>query len=300
MVEGVLNIDKPAGWTSHDVVARLRKILKVKKIGHAGTLDPDATGVLVVCVGKATKIVEYLVGLDKEYEAVMRLGETTDTQDASGVVLEKAAWEHVTDKDLLNCFSRFTGEITQIPSAYSAIKVRGVPSYKLARKGEEVEIPRRKVKIYKIEFLKREGADIFFKVHCSKGTYIRTLCHDIGRDIGVGAHLRALRRTRSGSFLIGDALSLEYLSGLMETGRLDKKFYGMDEVMAGFPSIILDEEREKKTVHGNPVFLNAEQGATLLSGSLVRLKNQNGSLIALGVLEGEKLKKVKIEKVLIH
>ncbi|MHB8482100.1 MAG: tRNA pseudouridine(55) synthase TruB [Nitrospiria bacterium] len=300
MVEGVLNIDKPAGWTSHDVVARLRKILKIKKIGHAGTLDPDATGVLVVCVGKATKIVEYLVGTDKEYEAVMRLGETTNTQDASGNVLEKASWGHLTEEDLFECFKEFTGEISQTPSSYSAIKVGGVPSYKLARRGEEVDIPERKVKIYKIEFIKKAGPDVFIKVHCSKGTYIRTLCHDMGRHMGVGAHLFALRRTRSGIFMVGDALSLDDLIHFVETGRLDMEIYGMDEVMSGFPAIVLDEDGEKKIVHGNPVFLSAEQGGAFLSGSLVRLKSINGGLIALGVLEGEELKKVKIEKVLIH
>jgi tRNA pseudouridine55 synthase len=297
---GVLNIDKPAGWTSHDVVAWVRKTLKIKKIGHAGTLDPDATGVLVVCIGKATKLVEYLVGIDKEYEAVMRLGEATDTQDASGKVLEKKAFDSVGEEAVLNCFREMTGEISQVPPAYSAIKIGGVPSYKLARRGEEVSMPGRRVTIYGMTYIKKEGPDVFFKVHCSKGTYVRTLCHDMGIRLGTAAHLYSLRRTRSGTFDIKDSVTLEKLSDDFNAGKIEQDLYGMEEAMTGFPSIDVDPEGEKNVVHGRPVFLSAGQGESLPAGEPVCLKNKNGSLIALGVLEGKNSNKIKVEKVLVQ
>jgi tRNA pseudouridine55 synthase len=297
---GVLNIDKPAGWTSHDVVSRARKLLKIKKIGHAGTLDPDATGVLILCIGKATKLAEYLMGMDKEYEAVMRLGETTSTQDASGEILEKKEWDGIKEEELIGCFSRFTGEIAQIPSAYSAIKIGGIPSYQRARKGEEVNIPVRKVKIFRIDYLGREGANVSLKIHCSKGTYIRTLCHDMWGVLGPGAHVSSLRRTRSGKFSVEDSISLEKLTDYVESDQMEREIYGMDEAMNGFPSILLDEADEKKTIHGTPLVLKEGEGGALLTGSLVCLKSQSGNLVALGVFEGEKTKRIRIEKVLIQ
>lgn len=301
MIEnGVLNIDKPAGWTSHDVVCRVRKLLKIKKIGHAGTLDPDATGVLILCIGKATKLVEYLTGMDKEYEAVMHLGETTSTQDASGEVLEKKEWKWIKEEDLAGCINRFTGEITQIPSAYSAIKIGGIPSYKRARKGEEVNIPVRKVNIFRIDYQGRKGADVSLKIHCSKGTYIRTLCHDMGGILGTGAHLSSLRRTRAGKFNVEDSISLEKLAEYVESDQMESEVYEMDEAMEGFPSIWLNEADERKTLHGAPLVLKEGEGANFLTGNLVCLKSQVGNLVAIGKFEGEKTKRVRIEKVLIQ
>lgn len=301
MIEnGVLNINKPAGWTSHDVVAQTRKLLKNKKIGHAGTLDPDATGVLVVCIGKATKLVEYLTGMDKEYEATMHLGETTTTQDASGEIIEKKSWDSVQQEDLARCLSHFTGEIFQIPSSYSAIKIGGIPSYKLARKGKAVEIPGRTINIHKIDFLGKEGSDVLLRINCSKGTYIRTLCHDMGTFLGTGAHLLSLKRIRSGIFNIKDSISLEDMEECIESRKLEELIYEMEEVMAGFPSISIDETNERKIIHGTPLFLNSGEEKFLERGGLVCLKSRSGSLLALGVFEGEETRKVKIDKVLIQ
>lgn len=301
MIEnGVLNVDKPAGLTSHDVVAQARRILKIKKIGHAGTLDPDATGVLILCIGKATRLVEYLMGMDKEYQAVMRLGASTSTQDASGAVLEEREWESVSEEDVKRCLIGFTGEITQVPPSFSAIKIDGVPSYKRARNGEEVKIPGRKIMIHRIDYLGKEGADVFLKVHCSKGTYIRTLCHDLGESLGSGAHLLSLKRVRSGPFEIQDSLSLDEISEFVASNRLDMEVYGMDEVMKSFPSISLDEWSEKKIIHGSPLFLKEGEGEFLKNGSLVCLKSRSGALVALGVFENEGTKKIKIDKVLVQ
>ncbi|MFI5304633.1 MAG: tRNA pseudouridine(55) synthase TruB [Nitrospiria bacterium] len=297
---GILNVNKPAGWTSHDVVARTRKLLNTKKIGHAGTLDPDATGVLILCIGKATKLVQYLIGMDKEYEAVMRLGESTTTQDASGEVLEKKPWLSVHEEDLIRCFSQFTGEITQVPSAYSAIKIGGVSSYKLARQGKDVKIPGRTVKVHKIELLGKQGPDVFIRIQCSKGTYIRTLCHDMGFSLGTRAHLFSLKRTRSGIFNINDSISLEEISDCVESNRMDMEIYGMDEVMTEYPSISIDELSEKKVIHGSPLLLKDGEEKYLKRGNVVCLKNRNGILLALGVFEGEETKTVKIDKVLIQ
>lgn len=297
---GVLNVDKPAGLTSHDVVVRARRLLNIKKIGHAGTLDPDATGVLVLCIGKATRLVEYLMGMDKEYQAVMRLGVSTSTQDASGEILEEKRWDSVSEEDLKRCFMEFTGEITQIPPAFSAIKIDGVPSYKRARNGEEVRIPGRVVTIHHIDYLRKEGRDILMKIHCSKGTYIRTLCHDIGRSLGTGAHLYSLRRLRSGPFEIAESITLEEISECVATKRIDMELYTMDDVMKSFPSISLDEWSEKKILHGSPLHLKEGEGEFLKNGNLVCLKSKSGTLVALGIFENEKTKKIKIDKVLVQ
>src|ERR1700693_5569075 len=209
MVEGILNIDKPSGWTSHDVVAKLRGVIGIRKIGHAGTLDPAATGVLVVCVGNGTRIVEYLVEDDKIYEGIMKLGEATDTQDGEGSVVEQKPWEQLTEEGIASCFAKFTGEISQTPPSFSAVKLGGVPSYKLARAGRAVAVPERTVTIHSLEFLRKKGALVTFKVHCSKGTYIRTLCQDIGESLGTAAHLAVLRRVRAGQVGIHNLPTLE-------------------------------------------------------------------------------------------
>jgi tRNA pseudouridine55 synthase len=219
-MDGFLVIDKPAGVTSHDVVNKVRAIVGQKKVGHTGTLDPFAVGVLPMALGEATKAIPFLDEAVKEYRAVMRLGEATDTQDRTGMVSRKADWSHITPEILLEATSRFTGRISQIPPMFSALKRDGVPLYKLARRGLEVERDDREIEIFSLSVEKISLQDVAFTVRCSRGTYVRTLAHDIGERLGCGAHLLELRRTASGPFLCRDMLSIDALAGAARLGKL--------------------------------------------------------------------------------
>ncbi len=210
-MDGILNINKPKGMTSHDVVLRVRKVFRLKKVGHAGTLDPDATGVLVICLGKATKAVRFLVNDNKEYEAVMILGISTDSQDASGRVLKKVDELKVSELEVRKALEKLQGQTDQIPPMLSAIHYQGKRLYQLARQGKVVERAPRKIKIFSLEILEMELPRVKFHVVCSKGTYIRTLCADAGEILGCGAHQAELVRIRSGNFHIRDSLTLEEL-----------------------------------------------------------------------------------------
>jgi len=207
--EGVLLIDKPRGCTSHDVVDRVRRKLKMKKVGHAGTLDPNATGLLIILVGKATKVSQYLMSLDKEYEGTMKLGEITNTYDSEGEVMETRDVPELEAGAIEEAFAGFFGDQYQTPPMFSAKKVDGVPLYKLARKGKEIEREPRFIRISRLEVEAYEPPLLTFSVACSKGTYIRTLAHDIGEKLGCGAHLDSLRRTISGSFNIQQCTPLD-------------------------------------------------------------------------------------------
>lgn len=207
--EGVLLIDKPVGCTSHDVVDRVRRKLKMKKIGHAGTLDPNATGLLIILVGKATKVSQYLMSLDKEYSGAMKLGEITNTYDSEGEIMETRDVPTLTEEAVNEVFGEFLGDQYQTPPMFSAKKIDGVPLYKLARKGKEVEREPRFIRISRFDLISVELPIINFEVACSKGTYIRTLAHDIGEKLGCGAHLESLRRTVSGNFKIAQCTPLD-------------------------------------------------------------------------------------------
>ena len=210
--EVVLPVDKPQGWTSFDIVKKMRGMLRVKKIGHAGTLDPMATGLLICLVGKATKRMESFMLLEKTYTGVVRLGETTPSYDAETEVSQRIPATGVTDSDIAGAAQSFVGTIEQVPPMYSAIKVGGERLYKKARRGETIARKARFVSIYRFDVTGRDGADVAFKVRCSKGTYIRTLAHDIGQKLGVGGHLVALRRTAIGPISVEDAWSVDALS----------------------------------------------------------------------------------------
>lgn len=222
LVNGILNINKPQGPTSRQVVDRVRRIFGMPKAGHAGTLDPDATGVLLICLGKATKLFEALQAGEKEYEGTLTLGVTTDTMDASGKVIQTTDVSSVTEEQIIAAFKQFEGEIEQIPPMFSAIKHKGRPLYKLARRGIKVERSPRVVTIHHLEVLEihkpaaDEKIEIKFRVSCSKGTYIRVLASDIGTAIGCGAHLSSLTRTRSGIFTLSDAISLDEIENCPE------------------------------------------------------------------------------------
>ncbi|MBW8780528.1 MAG: tRNA pseudouridine(55) synthase TruB [Verrucomicrobia bacterium] len=219
--DGVLLIDKPSEHTSHDVVARLRGILRMKRIGHAGTLDPMATGLLVVLVGKATRISQYLMSVDKEYTGTIKLGEVTNTQDAEGEVLETRPVPSLTEADVRAALNGFLGDQYQMPPMFSAIKIAGKPLYKSARAGEEVEREPRFIRVSQYDLLRWESPEIDFRVLCTKGTYVRTLAHDLGQKLGCGAHLKALRRIASGSLNVSRAVTLEQLQK-MTPAEIDK------------------------------------------------------------------------------
>lgn len=213
-LEGILLVDKPSDHTSHDVVARLRGKLKMKRIGHAGTLDPMATGLLIILVGKATRVSQYLMSLDKEYEGTVEFGKVTDTQDADGEVMETRPVPPLTEAEIKTALAGFQGDQYQTPPMYSAVKIDGVPLYKSARKGEEVAREPRFIRVHSWELLRLELPRFDFRMRCTKGTYVRTLAHDLGQRLGCGAHLAALRRTASDKFHVSQALTLDAINAL--------------------------------------------------------------------------------------
>jgi tRNA pseudouridine55 synthase len=213
-LDGVLLVDKPGEHTSHDVIARLRGKLRMRKVGHAGTLDPMATGLLIVLLGRATRVSQFLISLDKEYEGTIELGKTTDSQDADGQVMETRPVPPLTQEQVSAAIQGFLGDQYQMPPMFSAIKIGGVPLYKKARKGEEVEREPRFIRVSSWDILRFESPRIYFRLRCSKGTYVRTLAHDLGTKLGCGAHLSALRRTATDRFNVSQALTMEEIEKL--------------------------------------------------------------------------------------
>ena len=251
MLHGVLNIYKEKGYTSHDVVAKLRRIVGQKKIGHTGTLDPDAVGVLPVCLGKATKVCDMLTDKDKTYEAVLLLGKVTDTQDSSGRILAESDIQNLEEQEVQKAVCSFAGEYDQIPPMYSALKVNGKKLYELARNGQEVERKPRRVIIHKIRILKMELPRVHMEVTCSKGTYIRTLCHDIGQSLGCGGIMESLVRTRVERFAIEDSIRLEEAEDLMQAGKLTERMIPVDQMFEGYVKLYLKTEAAKAVRNGN-------------------------------------------------
>lgn len=232
-LEGVLLVDKPTDHTSHDVVARLRGKLKTRRIGHAGTLDPMATGVLVVLVGKATKVSQYLMSLDKEYTGTIVLGKVTNTQDAEGEMLETRPVPPLSEQELKDAMKTFVGDQYQLPPMFSAIKIDGVPLYKKARQGEEVEREPRFVRVSSFDLLRFESPEIDFVLRCSKGTYVRTVAHDLGQKLGCGAHLSKLRRTATGKFAISQCLTMDEIEAL-SLPEIEKRLLPVHEAVPSF------------------------------------------------------------------
>lgn len=251
-MDGILNIYKEKGYTSHDVVAKLRGILKTKKIGHTGTLDPDAQGVLPVCVGRATKLCDMLTDKDKAYEAVMLLGKATDTQDITGNVLsESELGEDITTEKVAEVINSFVGEYMQVPPMYSALKVNGKKLYELARSGIEVERKARKVYIHSIEIKDISLPRVTMTVNCSKGTYIRTLCHDIGETLGVGGCMEELLRIKSGQFEINDSIKIDDVKKYVDDGRISDIMKPIDGVFEKYQKCIVKKEYNVLIYNGN-------------------------------------------------
>lgn len=251
MINGIVNIYKEKGYTSHDVVAVLRKVVGQKKIGHTGTLDPDATGVLPVCLGRATKVCELLTDHDKTYEALLLLGKTTDTQDISGEVLEERNPGDLTEEEVRSCIESFIGEYDQIPPMYSALKVNGKKLYELAREGKTVERKSRRVQIHGIRILEMNLPHVRMEVDCSKGTYIRTLCHDIGEKLQVGGCMEELERTKVGRFLKEDAVTLDEVRQKMEQGEGAELFTPLDQIFAELPAVTVTDAKAWMSYNGN-------------------------------------------------
>ena len=256
-MNGIVIVDKPQGWTSQDVTARLRRVFNTRRIGHGGTLDPMATGVLPVFVGRATRGVEFFEHAEKTYEATLRLGLTTDTEDTSGTVLTEQE-VHISEADFLGILPQFRGKIQQIPPMYSALKINGQKLVDLARKGREVERQPREIEIFQLDCLEYNGNEAKLRVRCSKGTYIRTLCKDIGQALGCGGCMAALRRVQAGEYIIEEAVPLQEL---LETENSEKYLRPVDSMFRNYPAVTLTEKQELRCRNGNSFSIILADGA---------------------------------------
>ncbi len=302
-MDGVLIIDKPAGMTSHDVVARVRRAIDHRRVGHTGTLDPFATGVLVVLVGRATRLAQFLSGAEKEYEATIRLGYATDTGDVTGQRLTSFTTEtqrhtEIHSEEIESAMASLRGEIEQTPPMYSAKKVDGKKLYELARRGEEIERKPVRVKISEFETVAGDGVllnekddgatDLRVRVVCSAGTYIRTLAEDFGKQLGVGAHVSELRRTRAGEFKISEAITLGRLCEEAQAGSLDQVLILPDVALSSFPEVQLEVDDVRRVGQGIDLEVEGTHSANWPQGQRVRLRNSDGQLIAVGTYDQER------------
>ena len=288
-MNGVLPVDKPAGPTSHDVVAAARRALDTRRIGHTGTLDPFATGLLLLCVGPSTKLAQYISGLDKVYEAVARLGTATDTLDATGeVVAETDAWASLDEAAVRAAFERQQGTVRQTPPAYSAKRVGGRKAYELARSGQAVELAPVEVTIHALEVESVDGADVHFRMRCSSGTYVRAVARDAGETLGVGAHLTALRRTAVGRHEVADAVGFDALTAAEADGSGSGTAEAVETVLltplqalAHLPRVEVDAEQARRVGHGQRLELAAETGLVALAegGELRAVAESDGRFV---------------------
>lgn len=287
-MNGILNILKPPGMTSFDVVGFLRGVTRIKKIGHTGTLDPAAIGVLPICIGSSTKTIEYITNKDKIYRAEVTLGFSTDTQDSTGTVLEEKP-VNVTQAEIEECLQKFSGNIKQIPPMYSAVKVNGKKLYELAREGIEIERKARDITIYSIRCVRPLFKDLdgkykfMIEVHCSKGTYIRTLCHDIGQLLGTGANMSFLIRTKAGNFHIDKSVTLDEVADVYRAGEIEKLLLQPEGVFEDFSSITLEGKEVKKYLNG-VIFDVANRIDSLGEEELIRVYDNNNEFLGLGKL----------------
>lgn len=284
-LNGIILVDKPSDWTSHDVVGKLRGILHERRIGHSGTLDPMATGLLVVFVGRATRAVEFAEADSKEYIAGLRLGVSTDTQDITGNTL-KSSNSLPSRAELEQALGAFKGEISQIPPMYSAIKVGGKKLYELARRGESVERKPRKITIDMLDIIGENDGDYLLDIVCSKGTYIRTLCNDIGDSLGCGGCMSSLRRVKAGAFSIEQAHTIDEIQAAANNGELDASLISVDRLFSEYPALTVSDTAEKKLCNGNIIKLVSPNG-------IYRVYSQTGAFLLLGEVADNKLKTIK-------
>lgn len=286
-MNGILLIDKAPDWTSSDVVAKLRGVLHEKRIGHAGTLDPMATGLLVLFVGRATRACAFAEAEDKTYRAALRLGLTTDTQDVTGRTLREADASFVTETILTETLTHFTGAIEQIPPMYSAIKQGGKKLYEIARRGGEVERKPRPITVHRIVCTGRSGEDWLLEIECSKGTYVRTLCHDIGEKLGCGGCMSALRRVRAGQFAVENAHSVAEVIAAAAEGRAEELLLPLDSLFAAYPALTIGAEEERRLRCGNDYPLPGTPDG------LWRVYGETGAFLALSRAEAGQLTTIK-------
>lgn len=292
MMDGIVNVLKPAGLTSHDVVAKLRKIYHTKKVGHTGTLDPDAVGVLPVCVGQATRLVEYLTEKDKIYRTVLKFGRETNTQDGTGQVTATTALPTLSKAEFCAVTEQFVGEIQQVPPMYSAIKKDGQPLYKLARQGIAVELAPRSVTIHAIKVLMYNQESAMLEIHCGKGTYIRTLCQDLGRACGSSAYMAYLMRTASGAFTIEQAVPLERLQ---QAEHPEKFLLDMNTALTDMPAFTVTAPIVQTRVL-NGLAQRIAGVEALTAGTVCRVISAKGQLLAIGTATGEQFQPNKVFK----
>ncbi len=284
-MNGIVVVKKEQDWTSHDVVAKLRGILRERRIGHGGTLDPMATGVLPVFVGRATRAVEFCENAEKEYIAGLRLGMVTDTQDVTGNVISTC--DKIADKQaILSVLSEFRGKQLQIPPMYSAVKINGQKMYDLARNGVTVERKPREIEIKELELLDENG-EYKLRVVCSKGTYVRTLCHDIGEKLGCGGVMSSLSRVRAGGYNISEALTLQEISAFTEKGETEKFLRPVDSLFKAFPQVTVDSERKRRCLNGNDFSVPDKKDGQY------RVYDEDGGFLMLGKMENGMMKTVK-------
>ncbi|MDQ2903723.1 MAG: tRNA pseudouridine(55) synthase TruB [Ktedonobacteraceae bacterium] len=279
-MDGIFNIHKAIDMTSHDVVAKIRKILKMRRVGHAGTLDPAASGVLPICVGQATRVAEYLSESGKAYQAEIIFGVVTDTYDREGRVVRTSSTQDLTLPAIEEALPRFSGPQLQVPPSYSAIKLQGQPAYKLARAGAELSLEPRPIVIYQLEIVAWSPPRLTLTIECSKGTYIRSLAYDLGEVLGCGAHLANLIRTRSGPFFLADSISLEQLAGAVATETVAQYLHAPDSALQAYPVIQLDATNTERALHGN-LFSGETQIAQPEMAPLVRVYDPTGRFLAI-------------------
>ena len=284
-MNGIILIDKPQGWTSHDVVGKLRGILHERRIGHSGTLDPLATGLLVAFIGRATRAVEFAEADRKEYIAGLRLGMSTDTQDITGRIISKET-DIPDEPEVRIAIERFRGELEQIPPMYSAVKIGGKKLYELARKGESIERKPRHITIFGLEITGRSDNDYILDVVCSKGTYIRTLCHDIGAALGCGGCMSSLRRTKSGVFSVDNAYTIAEIQEAADRGEEEKLLLPIDTLFAGYTKLSVDADSEKKLKNGCIINTSSPDGR-------FRVYSEDGEFLLLGDVKAGVMKTVK-------
>ena len=280
-MNGLLLVDKSAGMTSHDVVDKVRKASGMRRVGHTGTLDPAATGLLILCLGNATRLSEHLTGLDKTYEGIMRLGVITASYDLDGELLEERPVPDLSIPDIEAACTRYTGEILQVPPMVSAVKVGGERLYKMARKGEVIEREPRQVQVYEFSVLGYAPPDVTVRVRCSRGTYVRSLCHDVGEQLGCGGVLASLRRTAVGSFTIADAATLDQIP---DPAAVRERLLPMDDAL-DLPEVVVNRLGRQAVMTGGKLSVAELRNPCTVREGWVQVKSEEGHLLALGAVE---------------
>jgi tRNA pseudouridine55 synthase len=275
VVSGVLVIDKPIGLTSHDVVQIIRRGTGIRRAGHTGTLDPRASGVLVVLIGPAVRLSEYVSASDKRYQATIRLGNTTDTYDAEGIITSETPANHITEEKFDEILQTFVGEIEQVPPPYSAVKVKGKKAYEMARKGEQVDLEPRKIQVYSLDVLEWDPPEVVIDAYCSSGTYVRSLANDLGETLGTGAYLIGLRRTKSGRFTLREAVPLRRIKEAFQAGDWYKFLIPAADALGDWPAVELDVDQVDLVRHGHRIPAEPD------SKGWSRAISQQGDLVAL-------------------